>query len=270
MKSDVDKIDRALSYPFAAPSKSYVLMGEEVLDLVSIDTRNLGESVVRRRGTVRSLAEQFERQTGRAFEAFKTVPILASGSNASPVRLKEKFAKPTPVVIPVLLGTVHHLCPVYSAHVTRYGSISATLQWAESATARLFCLLLPASLLEVMHRSEFVGTNYGYFQLRDVVFKSELDGTWNDPFAYLSLWGGLSLNGIHARLTAYESRGVDWPSLTQRQVMAEVHALLETGQAFEEFVLSNIADDNLRKQRIRYLSQNHAMDIDQRHFHRSR
>ncbi len=263
-------IERALAYPFEAPAASYILLGDTVLELLSYDADKTGSCIVRGPSGVCSLAEEYTRRYGSPFEENPTIALLASGSNASPQRLMEKFPSSLRAAIPALLGTVHRLCPVYSAHITRYGSVSATLQWAEASTARVFCLLLPESLLEIMHRSEFVGTNYGYFHLGGVRFKPDLRHEMRDPFAYLSLWGGLSLNESHVRLAAYDSHGVEWPSLTQRQIMDEVHSLLSPEQGLDDFILSNIGDKSLRQARSRILSKDHAHAIELDRFDRLR
>lgn len=268
MVSDQAKIDRALSYPFETPGASYVMVGRDVLELVEVSPDALAKSVVLHDGQVGSLGDVYQAMTGRKFVPEPTVPILASGSNASPVRLAEKFSGEKDVVIPVLLGKVNNLCSVYSAHITRYGSVSATLQWAEAATTNVYLLLLPERLLGKMHRSEFVDTNYSYHQLQGVEFTDGASVHIRSPFAYLSLWGSLNLDGTSLRLSAFASEGTAWPALSQGQVMAQVHGLLSPDQAFDAFILSNIVDHDLRKARITHLSRHHADDIDRDRFPR--
>ncbi len=268
MDTHAEKIERALAYPFDVPSHSYLFAGGRALSLVTLNEADVWSSTVLVEGEVRFLADIMATRRGGKTALSDLVPILASGSNASPRRLKEKFGALDDAVIPVLYGTVNHLCPVYSAHITRYGSVSATLQWSDGASSNVCCLFLPPALLDTMHRSEFVGRNYGYFRLTNGVFRAEEGLTISSPHAYLSLWGCLLLEGAPVRLAALHSRGASWTALSQRHVMTRVHRLTGPEQSFDDFILSNIMDDALRLKRIKYLSSHHANDIDQTHFSR--
>ena len=268
METHAEKIERALAYPFDVPSHSYIFAGGRAFPLVALNAADIRSSTVLVENDVRPLAGVMPDQAGSQMRLSDLVPILASGSNASPRRLNEKFGTLSNAVIPVLRGTVDHLCPVYSAHITRYGSVSATLQWSQGAATKLSCLFLPPALLETMHRSEFVGRNYGYFKLMDGAFHAEAGMAVSSPHAYLSLWGCLQLEQAPVRLAALDSRGSPWAALSQRKVMIRVHGLTGADQSFDEFILSNIMDDALRLQRIRYLSTHHAGHIDRSHFDR--
>ena len=268
METHAEKINRALAYPFDVPSHSYLYVGGRALPLVALDEADLWSSTVRVPRGERTVAELQPDQGGGKARLSDLVPILASGSNASPRRLNEKFGVLDNAIIPVLYGRVDHLCPVYSAHITRYGSVSATLQWSEGASSKLCCLFLPPALLDTMHRSEFVGRNYGYFRLRNGAFQMEAGETVASPHAYLSLWGCLLLENRPVRLAALQSGKSPWQALSQTDVMARVRSLVVPEQSIDDFILSNIIDDALRLKRIRYLSTHHAGDIDQSQFDR--
>jgi hypothetical protein len=118
MEANREAIERALGYPFATPSRSYLLRDgrPEELDL---------EDVV-----------EGER-----------IGLLAYGSNAAPEVLAAKLgeaAAPVPVVLAELAG----FDVVYSAHVAAYGSVPATLHPSEATTAPVFVAHVTPEQLE--------------------------------------------------------------------------------------------------------------------------
>ena len=89
-----DRIRHAESYPFARPSCSYLFKDGGMYPLPP------------------------NACAGR-------LPIVASGSNASPERLLAKFGKIE--TIPVTRAELRHFVVVFAGHFTAYGAIPATL-----------------------------------------------------------------------------------------------------------------------------------------------
>jgi len=132
MDTDREAIERALGYPFATPSSSYLLRGGEALEL-DHDEEIGGERV----------------------------GVLAYGSNAAPSVLAAKLgarAEPVPVILAELAG----FDVVYSAHVASYGSVPATLHPSPGARAPIFVAHLTAEQLD-----RIVATEPNY-ELREI------------------------------------------------------------------------------------------------------
>jgi hypothetical protein len=87
------------------------------------------------------------------------LPVLAVGSNASPVQLRAKFARQgrasqDPLVIPMTLVRVDGLVAGISAHVSRPGFVPATPVAAAGVMASLFVVWLTPPQLEVVDATE--------------------------------------------------------------------------------------------------------------------
>ena len=127
-----DILERALSYPFPRPATSIAIAGDRVLELVQLDTRDLGSSVVQDGGAERTLAEVCRDGAlpGASLEQPRTA-VLAYGSNASPAGLGWKFPDERSAVVPLIRGKLRGVDVVYSSHIAVYGSVPATLQKTE-------------------------------------------------------------------------------------------------------------------------------------------
>ncbi len=260
-KNDHALVRRALTYPFDLAEGSFVLCAGDIFPLVAADVEDPRNSRIVVSEKIHSLADEFTRRIGHPMAKAGWVPVLASGSNASPVRLLEKFGDVPGATVLVVKGAVTQLVSVYSAHITRYGSISATLQHVEGARAHVFCLLVPQTLLPLLHKSEALGMNYDFYRLEGAQFETQEGATIGDLHAYLSRWGSLQIDGQNVGLAAFRAAGVTGPVMAQGDVMARVHGLLSPGETLHRFILTNIKDDALRKQRIKRLSRDHAQPV---------
>jgi hypothetical protein len=127
--NDAEVLARAKAYPFARPESSVIVMGGEVRPLVKVDP------------------DEFASRTA----------VLAYGSNASPESLRWKFPDHV-AVLPLLRGTATGIDVVYSAHMTVYGSIPATLQASPGTRAEVFVALLTQAQLELVAAWEINAT----------------------------------------------------------------------------------------------------------------
>src|SRR5215213_8130809 len=117
MRPREDPVRRALEYPYAAPPRSYVLSGDETLALGATDVELAGRT-----------------------------SLLAYGSNAAPQTLRRKLgaeAGPVAAVRARLAG----FDAVYSAHVTAYGAVPATLWRSPGAALPVFVLAVDETQL---------------------------------------------------------------------------------------------------------------------------
>ena len=64
-------------------------------------------------------------------------PVLAIGSNQSPIRLSQKFGHDARHTIPVQRARLSGFDVVFSAHIAAYGSVPAMLQVSPEATVSI-------------------------------------------------------------------------------------------------------------------------------------
>src|SRR5437764_8076546 len=139
---------RAKAYPFPRPASSVILVGNGLFELIEVDHEDLSASRVRSGDSIAPLRDVAEAAGAPTEEiAAARSAVLAYGSNASPESLRWKFPDHV-AILPLLRGTAGGLDVVYSAHMTVYGSIAATLQASQGTTAEVFVALLTETQLE--------------------------------------------------------------------------------------------------------------------------
>lgn len=171
--------------------------------------------------------------------------VLAFGANASRRVLARKLG-PAAADVTVLEARVLGADVVYSAHVSPYGSIPATLHPSPGTVLPARVLLLAADALAVLDATE---PNYTRGSLwRDV--RAEVPGL--GPVAaeaYRSRHGELVLGGSPIALAAVEAARRALPARAQRDVHRAVRDLLEPGADLDAFVLAGVRDAEVRARR---------------------
>jgi hypothetical protein len=188
-------LKRALGYPYATPDSSYLYLDGEALELP--EDLNL---------------------TARA-------PLLSYGANSAPEALARKLAALRGVEMPVMQSQLEGYDVVYSAHVSPYGAVPATLHESPGTTAPVFVLYPTPEQHALLAASE---PNY------DLV---EVDGT----AAYRSKHGCLLLTGSPVALAAVRSQGRTFPQLGEPAILDRVRAHLEPHLTLEQFIHAYIA-----------------------------
>jgi hypothetical protein len=183
-------LKRALTYPYATPERSYLFRG----------------------GRVEELGEGFDRD-GRT-------PLLSYGANAAPEALALKLAPLPGVPLPVLRSELRDYDVVYSAHVSPYGAVPATLLERPGTVAPVFVLYPTAEQHALLTATEL---NYDLVTIGDVE-------------AYRSKHGCLELDGSPVALAPVCSRGRNLPELDQPAVLERVRARLQPELTLEQFV----------------------------------
>lgn len=186
---------RALSYPYATPDRSYLY----------------------RDGGAVELPPEGPDLSGRT-------PLLAYGANASPEALGRKLARLPGVDLPVQRFELDGFDVVYSAHVSPYGAVPATLIESPGTIAPMFLLHPTAEQLALLTATE---PNY------DLV---KIEGT---P-AYRSKHGCLEIDGAPVALAAVRSTGRTLPELDQPAILEIVRAHLRPDLSLEKFILASI------------------------------
>lgn len=189
-------LERALAYPYAAPDRSFLYRDGKAVEL----------------------------PTGGPDLDGRT-PLLSYGANAAPEALARKLASLPGVELPVLRAELPGFDVVYSAHVSPYGAVPATLIESPGTTAPVLVLHPIPEQHALLTASE---PNY------DLV---EVDGI----AAYRSKHGCLHLDGSPVALAAVRSAGRTLPALDEPAILEHVRAHLEPQLSLEQFVRASIA-----------------------------
>lgn len=201
-------LTRALGYPYAIPSGSYALLDGSAVatDAVEVDL------------------------AGR-------IPLLAYGSNAAPDVLAAKLG-PAPEPVPVLRTGLRDFDVVFSAHLSRYGSVPATLRRSPGTEVRAFVAYLTEEQLRLVSATE---PNYELARFDRP--SCALDGTAPpaELWAYLSRHGCLLLDGHEVALAEVGAAGRRFAALGQRQVLERVRDRLAPGSDLAAFVTAAVA-----------------------------
>jgi hypothetical protein len=182
---------RALDYPYATPDRSYLY----------------------RDGEAQPLPEGGPDLAGRT-------PLLSYGANAAPEALARKLAPLAGVELPVMRAELEGFDVVYSAHVSPYGAVPATLIESPGTVAPIFVLHATAGQRALLTASE---PNYDLVEVNGIA-------------AYRSKHGCLTLDGSAVALAAVRSVGRTLPELDQPAILERVCAHLEPQLSLEEFI----------------------------------
>ncbi len=194
---------RALGYPYAVPTGSYALIDGRPADVEAAKV---------------DLAER--------------IPLLAYGSNAAPEVLARKLAA-TPEPVPVLRTNLRDFDVVYSAHVSPYGAVPATLRRSPGTEVRAFVAYLTGEQLGLVSATE---PNYELARLDRPSCTLAQGDAPAELHVYVSRHGCLLLNGAEVALAEIESRGRRFAAMGQRQVLERVCALLAPDRDLASFV----------------------------------
>jgi hypothetical protein len=181
---------RALTYPYATPEDSYLY----------------------RVGEAEELPKDFD-LSGRT-------PLLSYGANAAPEVLALKLASLPEEPLPVVRSELHDFDVAYSAHISPYGAVPATLVESPGTVAPVFVLHSTAEQQALLTTTEL---NY------DLV---ELGGLK----AYRSKHGCLQIDGSPVALAAIRSRDRTLPELDEPAVLERVRCQVAPGLELEEFI----------------------------------
>jgi hypothetical protein len=181
---------RALAYPYATPDRSYLY----------------------RSGGAEELPEDFD-LSGRT-------PLISYGANAAPETLALKLASLPEEPLPVVRSQLHDFDVVYSAHVSPYGAVPATLLESPGTVAPVFVIHPTAEQHALLTATEL---NYDLVRI-------------GGAQAYRSKHGCLRLNGSPIALAAIRSRGRTLPELDQPSVLERVRAHLGPELELEQFI----------------------------------
>lgn len=219
--SDSERLALARAYPYAAPGASYLLRGGQAVPLAS-------------------LPPDPRRYAGRH-------PVIAHGSNRAPEQLRRKFGDAAE--IPASRAWLRDYDVVYSAHVSRYGSIAATLQHTPGTRVEVFVTWLTETQLAHMHETELGGEVYVYGRMAGIELDVEHGPVrrLDQADAYLSRRGCLAEAGQPLALAAVAAHGRRHVALTQPQILELVRARHHPDREPDTLILQTISDAALRR-----------------------
>jgi hypothetical protein len=183
-------LKRALEYPYAAPERSYLY----------------------RDGTAEELPDDLD--------LGDRTPLLAYGANAAPEALAYKLAALPGLDMPVVQSELEGFDVVYSAHVSPYGAVPATLQESAETVAPVFVIYPTKEQRALLSAGEL---NYDLVEVAGIA-------------AFRSKHGCLVLDGKPVALAAVRSAGRTLPELDEPAILEKVRSQLKPELPLEEFV----------------------------------
>jgi hypothetical protein len=221
----------AKGYPYAAPAGSYLY----------------------RDGTSAALEEPLDAAlfAGR-------VPVIAYGSNRAPEQLHRKFGhlRGEASAIPVTRGWLAGHDVVYSAHMTRYGSLSATLHEATGTRVQIYVTWLTEAQLPRMHETEIGAGNYGYGRMSGLSLTVEGGPELTEVFCYLAVHGCLcdpQQAGAPLALAAVPAESRLHRAVDQEGALAVLHQAHHGGLALDAMILAHIKNTDRRRRLVEAL-----------------
>ena len=180
-----------MAYPYATPERSYLYLdgGTRELPTAGVD---------------------FSART----------PLLSYGANAAPDALARKLASLPGVEMPVVRAELDGFDVVYSAHVSPYGAVPATLHESPGTTAPVFVLHPTPEQQALLTASE---PNYDLVEVEGIA-------------AYRSKHGPLLVDGSPVSLAAIRSAGRTLPELDEPAILERVRAQVAPDLELGEFV----------------------------------
>lgn len=204
-----DVVERAMRYPYAVPAHTFAQRGHETLSPQEVE-----------------------------IDPAERTLLLAYGSNGSPEVLARKLALSADPVL-VEPGWLHDFDVVYSAHISPYGAVPATLQRSPGTAARVAVLHLTAEQMRLVSATE---PNYEPTQIEGA--RCELAGgdAKSELTVYLSRHGCLLVDDAEVALVAVPARDRHFAELSEPQVLEHVRATVSPQESIDSFVLSSVAD----------------------------
>ncbi|MGF1477010.1 MAG: hypothetical protein ACFB6S_15805 [Geminicoccaceae bacterium] len=163
------------------------------------------------------------------------VAVMAIGSNASPSRLIEKFGSDDQPLF-VVPARLRDRAVVFSAHLTGYASMPATLVERAGAQAAVAMTFLTPRQLERMHLSESLGHSYTFETIDPALVDLDVGVVPEKVYVYESVSGPLRIDGNCVRLAEVATLGSGLPALYQRTMLRLIQKHLEPELTYPAFL----------------------------------
>src|SRR3954454_18675824 len=175
-----------MGYPYLAPRRPFAQLGHRTLDPGEVD-----------------------------IDPEQRTPVLAYGSNAAPRVLSRKLAlSDQPVlVVPARLAGFD---VVYSAHISPYGAIPATLQRSPGTEVQVHVIYMTSAQIGVISATE---PNYEAELLEGIECRLGDGEELREFSAYTSRHGCLLIDGSELALAAVTAIGRTFAAIAEPQAM---------------------------------------------------
>lgn len=183
------------------------------------------------------------------------VPVIAHGSNRAPEQIHRKFGHLSGAdsLIPVTRARLHDHDVVFSAHMTRYGSVSATLHEAPGTAVEVYVTWLTEAQIERMHETEIGAGNYGYGRIGGLRLQVEQGPALDEAFVYLSVHGCLAdpeQPGAPLALAAVPAEARVHRAVDQEAALSVLHRAHHPELDFDAMILANIRNLEQRRRLV--------------------
>ena len=216
------EILRAFLYPYDAPDHDFLFVDGKVRQMPTGDVGRLTH--------------------GRT-------PVLAVGSNRAPVQLARKFAPPNHQdPVPVTFGWMAGHDIVYSAHITGYGALPATLAPSSGTTVRVAVTWLTPTQLSHMHSTESVPDHYNYSQIDGALITLDCGVTPDRVGSYQSVAGHCFDRDETFALIDIAGRKRRFPAKSQWDMLC--HVARRSGHAPSPSLILQLIDHPELRQKI--------------------
>jgi len=220
MSEGSEVVERAMRYPYAVPARPFVQRGHDTLDPEEVE---------------------IDRET--------RTRLLVYGSNGSPEVLARKLAlSPDPVLVEP--AWLHDFDVVYSAHISPYGAIPATLQRSPGTAVRVAAVYLTPDQLRLVSATE---PNYDLVSLAPIGCELHDRAQVDEASVYLSRHGCLLLDAAEVALVAVPARERRFEELSEPQILERLRSELCPEEPMDTFILGNVTDPGLAQQRTAQL-----------------
>ena len=216
MNERSDVVERALGYPYEAPWEPFVQLRHETLAPDEID-----------------------------LDLDERTPMLAYGSNAAPEVLARKLALSDQPVL-VLPAWLDDFDVVYSAHISPYGAVPATLQRSPGTQVRVHLVYMTSAQVGLVSATE---PNYESALIEGAVCRLDDGETIVSPAAYLSRHGCLLSDDSEIALAAVQATNRTLPALSEGEMLERLRVRFCPDDGLETFVLANVTDPALSQSR---------------------
>jgi hypothetical protein len=188
--------------------------------------------------------------------------IVAYGANADPAMLAAKLGAGAAVRGRPARLADHDVA--FSAHVSPYGAIPATLVASPGASLAVHVLRLAPADLERLDATE---PNYVREMLGEIGGSPAFGGRLGHPRsmeAYRSRHGPLLIDGAPIALAAVPVAGRMLPALTQEALQECLRGYIDPGADLDAFVLAGARDPAVRARRTAWLRRRSGPACDHR------
>lgn len=251
----VEYLSLALDYPFDIVSEACIFRNGQVEKLEKIPEDCIIEEYVNRhlpKDKMRSFPPPLQ----------PNPPIITYASNAAPSQLIRKLTlSGFESTILIFRAVLQNFDVVYSAYITDYGALPATLQYSAGIETSVYVIFTTPETLARFHQTEGAGTAYNFVRLWDIRLKIENWPMYFEAYTYLSIPGPLEIDGKSIGLEKIAFKGRRKIFMSERNVQKliceKMNGIESSDEQLEKFVLEQCGEEGktVRDRRREFLKK---------------